>query len=91
LRTVGCNAIRSEKRSGTTTQGREQLQTVLDLRRERQTEGIAKAKARGVYKDRKPTVPTEEVRRLRAEGKMPGEIAEALGVSRMSVWRALNA
>jgi DNA-binding CsgD family transcriptional regulator len=29
--------------------------------------------------------------RLRGEGKGPAEIAEALGVSRMSVWRALNA
>jgi DNA invertase Pin-like site-specific DNA recombinase len=40
---------------------------------------------------RKPSVPVEEVRRLRGEGKGPAEIAEALGVSRMSVWRALNA
>ena len=32
-------------------------------------EGIAKAKAAGVYKGRKPSVPVEEVRRLRGEGK----------------------
>jgi DNA invertase Pin-like site-specific DNA recombinase len=45
----------------------------------------------GVYKGRKPSVPVEKVRRLHREGKAPGAIAEALGVSRMSVWRALNA
>jgi DNA invertase Pin-like site-specific DNA recombinase len=31
LRAAGCNVIRAEKRSGTTTEGREQLQTVLDF------------------------------------------------------------
>ena len=35
-------------------------------------------------------MPTEEVRRLHGEGKGSGAIAEALGVSRMSVWRALK-
>jgi DNA invertase Pin-like site-specific DNA recombinase len=59
---------------------------------ERQRTGIEAAKARGgVYKGRKPSVPVEEVRRLHGEGKAPGAIAEALGVSRMSVWRALSA
>jgi DNA invertase Pin-like site-specific DNA recombinase len=57
---------------------------------ERQRGGIEVAKAKGVYKGRKPTVPIEEVRRLHGEGKGPGAIAEALGVSRMSMWRALN-
>jgi DNA invertase Pin-like site-specific DNA recombinase len=57
---------------------------------ERQRAGIDAAKEKGVYRGRKPTVPIEEVRRLHEEGKAPGAIAEALGVSRMSVWRALN-
>lgn len=58
---------------------------------ERQRVGIEAAKAKGgIYKGRKPSVPVEEVRRLRGEGKGPAEIADALGVSRMSVWRALN-
>jgi DNA invertase Pin-like site-specific DNA recombinase len=35
-------------------------------------------------------VPVDEVRKLYGEGKGPAEIAAALGVSRMSVWRALN-
>jgi DNA invertase Pin-like site-specific DNA recombinase len=33
LRATGCEVIRAEKRSGTTTQGREQLRTVLDFLR----------------------------------------------------------
>src|SRR6266550_1311583 len=33
LRAAGCNPIRSEKRSGTTTEGREELRTVLDFLR----------------------------------------------------------
>jgi DNA invertase Pin-like site-specific DNA recombinase len=32
LKSVGCDVIRSEKRSGTTTTGRAELQTVLDYR-----------------------------------------------------------
>jgi DNA invertase Pin-like site-specific DNA recombinase len=34
LKREGCTTIRSEKRSGTTTEGREELRTVLDLLRE---------------------------------------------------------
>jgi DNA invertase Pin-like site-specific DNA recombinase len=33
LQTAGCDLIRSEKRSGTTTAGREELRTVLDFLR----------------------------------------------------------
>jgi len=36
------------------------------------------------------SVPVEKVRELREEGKGPAEIAAALDISRMSVWRALN-
>lgn len=48
-------------------------------------EGIAKAKARGVYKGRKPTVGAAEMRRLRDEGLRPTEIAARLKVSRSTV------
>jgi DNA invertase Pin-like site-specific DNA recombinase len=58
---------------------------------ERQRAGIDAAKKRGVYKGRKPSVPVDEVLKMHGEGKGPAEIAAALGVSRMSVWRALNA
>lgn len=157
LRAAGCTVIRSEKRSGTTTAGREELGTVLSfvrpgdtlmvtridrlarsvadlegivaalrekgahlrateqpidtstpagvaflqmlgvfaqfetaIRRERQMEGIAKAKAAGVYKGRKPSVPVEAVRNLKAEGANPSEIAKRLGIGRASVYRALE-
>ncbi len=41
------------------------------LRRERQLEGIAKAKAAGIYKGRKPTVSADAIKALRANGKGP--------------------
>jgi DNA invertase Pin-like site-specific DNA recombinase len=155
LKAAGCAVIRMEKKSGTTTEGREQLRTILDfigegdtlvvtridrlarsiadlqdivrtlkskgatlkateqpidtttaagkcffdmlgvfsefetnLRRERQMEGIAKAKAAGVYKrPRKRKISGDQVRALKAEGKGPTEIAEELGISRQSVYR----
>jgi DNA invertase Pin-like site-specific DNA recombinase len=157
LRAAGCEVIRSEKRSGTTTAGREELRTVLDflrkgdvlmvtridrlarsigdlqdivravrargailkateqpidtstaagkcfldmlgvfaefetnLRRERQLEGIADAKARGVYKGRKPSIDPEKVRKLKADGMGPSAIAKALKIGRASVYRALE-
>jgi DNA invertase Pin-like site-specific DNA recombinase len=61
-----------------------------NLRRERQLEGIAKAKAAGVYKGRKASVPIDEVKQLKAAGRSPTEIAEELEISRMSVYRALQ-
>lgn len=157
LRAAGCEQIRSEKRSGTTTTGREALHTVLaflrtgdvlmvtridrlarsigdlqdivrtvkdrgaslrateqpidtstaagkcfldmlgvfaefetNLRRERQLEGIADAKARGVYKGRKPSVDVAKVKAMHAEGKGPSAIAKELGIGRASVYRALE-
>lgn len=60
------------------------------IRRERQMEGIAKAKAAGVYKGRKPSVPVDKIRQLRAEGVSPSEIAKRLGVGRASVYRTME-
>ena len=60
-----------------------------NLRRERQMEGIAAAKARGVYKGGKPRIDRDEVRRLAAEGMRPAHIARELGISRGSVYRFL--
>jgi DNA invertase Pin-like site-specific DNA recombinase len=39
-----------------------------NLRKERQLEGIAKAKAEGVYKGRKPSIDAVRVREMRAQG-----------------------
>ncbi len=60
---------------------------------ERQREGIAKAKAEGKYKGRKPTARAmgAEVLRLNAEGLGATEIAKRLGVGRASVYRILAA
>ena len=54
---------------------------------ERQREGIAKAKAEGVYRGRKPTAraKADEVRAMKAAGRSMREIAEALGISVGSV------
>lgn len=59
---------------------------------ERQRTGIAKAKAEGRYKGRAPTARAKagDVRRLKAEGKSVAEIVQAVGVSRASVYRALD-
>lgn len=60
-----------------------------DIRKERQMEGIAKAKAAGVYKGRKPSVDGEAIRRLHREGTRPVDIARRLGIGRASVYRYL--
>ena len=59
---------------------------------ERQREGIAKAKAEGKYKGRKPTVAKQAVtiRALHADGLGPSHIARRLGVARSSVYRMLG-
>jgi DNA invertase Pin-like site-specific DNA recombinase len=60
-----------------------------NLRRERQLEGIAKAKAAGVYKGRPPSIEASRVRELRAQGMRPVDIAKALKIGRASVYRVL--
>jgi DNA invertase Pin-like site-specific DNA recombinase len=61
-----------------------------NIRRERQMEGIAKAKAKGVYKGRKRTIDANEVKRLKDLGKGATEIANRLKIVRSSVYRALE-
>jgi len=158
LRTAGCEVVRSEKISGTSREGRKELETLMeflreddtlvvtrldrlarsildlqviakelrergvalkvieqdvntasssgraffgmlcvfaefetDLRRERQMEGIAKAKEAGVYKGRKPSIDPEEVQALHKAGKSPTAIARELGIARSSVYRFIDA
>ena len=157
LTAAGCETIRQEKVSGTSIQGRDELNTLLDfmrdgdelvitridrlarsirdlqnivydldkkgvtlsateqpidtktsvgkcfldmlgvfaefetnLRKERQMEGIAKAKDKGVYKGRKPTIDVQKVKELRDTGLGASAIAKELGIGRASVYRALE-
>jgi len=58
-----------------------------NLRKERQLEGIAKAKAEGVYTGRKPTISADRLRQLLREGVGATEVAKRLKISRASVYR----
>lgn len=63
-----------------------------NIRKERQLEGIAKAKAEGVYKGRKPTARAKqaEMQALLSQGLSKPKIAEQLGVSVASVYNILK-
>lgn len=61
-----------------------------DVRRERQAEGIAKAKKAGVYTGAKPRIRRDEVLALINAGTGPAAAARALGVSRMSIYRIIG-
>ncbi|CDH24264.1 recombinase family protein [Xenorhabdus bovienii] len=62
-----------------------------NLCRERQLEGIAAAKARGVYRGRKSSIDPAEVYRLYVVEKMGATaIARQLGIGRASVYRVLD-
>jgi DNA invertase Pin-like site-specific DNA recombinase len=62
------------------------------LIRERQAEGVAKAKAAGVYKGRIKTIDDEAIRAAMAvEGSSFRKVAKALGVSLSTVQRAMKA
>jgi DNA invertase Pin-like site-specific DNA recombinase len=58
--------------------------------RERQREGIERAKAAGIYKGRPPSIDYREIRRRAANGETPTAIAKALGCARQTVYRALS-
>lgn len=58
-----------------------------NLRRERQAEGIAAAKTRGVYKGRPPKIDRAEIRRRLQQGHGPTKIARDLGISRGTVYQ----
>lgn len=64
-----------------------------ELMLERQREGVARAKAEGKYKGRKPTARARaaEIATLKADGLRPTDIARQLGIGRASVYRVLAA
>lgn len=63
------------------------------LIRERQREGIAQAKKKGIYKGRKPAFTESvitEIREREAKGEKIAEIARAFNVSRRTIYKYLD-
>lgn len=58
--------------------------------RKRQAEGIAKAKAKGVYRGRQPSIDPAQVKALHSSGLGPTAISRELGIGRASVYRLLS-
>ena len=52
--------------------------------------GIARAKASGICKRRKPSIDSQELRRLFGEGLTPSQIAGRLKIARQRVYRVLK-
>lgn len=61
-----------------------------DLRRERQLEGIAKAKADGKYQGRPVTIDAEAILAAHRAGDKPQHIAKRFNVARSSVYRVIG-
>ncbi|MBV2146677.1 recombinase family protein [Sphingobium sp. AS12] len=62
-----------------------------DIRKERQRDGIDRAKANGVYRGRKPSIDTARIETLMAAGMTPAAIAREMGIGRASVYRLIGA
>lgn len=58
--------------------------------KERQREGIERAKAEGVYRGGKRRLDRQRINALHADGLGPAAIAKAVGCSRMQVYRILR-
>ncbi|MFS4580086.1 recombinase family protein [Phaeobacter sp. C3_T13_0] len=58
------------------------------LRRERQAEGIAAAKTKGIYKGRPPKIDMDDIKPRLSDGERPVNIAHDMGVARSSVYKA---
>ena len=61
-----------------------------NLRKERQLDGIKKAKENNVYKGRKSQIDVERIKTLKNEGKGATAIAREMGIHRDSVYRLLK-
>ena len=98
LKEKGVSLLATEQSIDTSTSGGKAFLDMLgvfaefetNLRRERQMEGIRKAKERGVYKGRVVTVDVQQVRDLKEQGLGASAIARQLGIGRASVYRALS-
>ncbi|KZL15339.1 putative transposon Tn552 DNA-invertase bin3 [Pseudovibrio axinellae] len=98
LRDKGANLYATEQPVDTSTAAGKAFFDMLgvfaefetNLRRERQAEGIAAAKTRGVYKGRPPQIDKKKIEMRIAAGQSPTEIARELGVSRGTVYKVKN-
>ena len=61
-----------------------------NLRKERQLEGISKAKAKGVYKGGKSKINIDEIIKLKGEGLGATAIAKKMNIHRDSIYRLLK-
>ena len=61
-----------------------------NLQKERQLEGIAKTKAKGVYKGGQTKINVEQIKKLKGEGLGATAIAMQLNIHRDSVYRLLK-
>lgn len=61
------------------------------IRKERQREGIEKAKARGVYKGRPASIDANEIKALKQAGLGAAAIAKKMNIGRASVYRLQSA
>ena len=61
-----------------------------NLRKERQNEGILRAKQKGVYKGRKSSIDADKIKELKESGLGATAIAKQLGIHRDSVYRVLK-
>lgn len=94
---VGFRALQQSGMDTTSSEGRLMLNILAsfaefeaDIRKERQADGIAKAKEAGVYQGRPATIKADEVVKLKNGGVGPAEIARRLGIGRASVYRVLK-
>jgi DNA invertase Pin-like site-specific DNA recombinase len=58
-----------------------------DIRKERQADGIAKAKVEGKYHGRPATIDPQQIATLKEQGLGASAIAKKLGIGRASVYR----
>jgi DNA invertase Pin-like site-specific DNA recombinase len=57
--------------------------------KERQREGIERAKSNGAYRGGRPRPTHDRIRQLHDDGASPSAIAKVTGCSRMQVYRVL--
>jgi len=61
-----------------------------NLRKERQMEGVRKAKEKGVYRGRGRTIDASQIFELKQNGYGATKISKELGITRQSVYRLLK-